>query len=384
MQRSNSNLITIAQLIPSMNSGGVEQGVLDMNQAILEKGWQSLVISNGGRLVEKIVKQGGNHILLPIHSKNPFQIWYNRKKLEKLIQEKQISLLHARSRAPAWSSLSPAKEAKIPFVTTLHGAYTASNCFKRAYNQIMVESDAIIAVSAFVAGYAQKNYTFPSEKVSIIPRGIDPLFLNRVSVSSGRIEKIIKNWNIPQDKRLILLPARLTKIKGHEVLIDAIHQLNRSDIFCLFVGEGDEAYQKRLELLIEKKGLKHQIRIAGHCSDMQAAYFVSELVVLPSIKPESFGRVCVEAMAMGSITIASNIGGSAETMIDQKTGFLVPPNDPYALSESLQKALDLRLDEKKLIQEQAHLHVRTHFTKDKMVKATISLYEKLLLEHKLI
>jgi glycosyltransferase involved in cell wall biosynthesis len=369
---------TIVQLIPNMQSGGVEQGVMDMNQAIIAHGWRSIVISNGGRLVQQIEKAGGIHIQLPLHSKNPFSIWRNQQKLAEIYKKYNVSLIHARSRAPAWSGLKPARKLNIPFVATIHGAYGASNLFKKLYNQIMLKGDRIIAVSHFIVDYLHKNYKVDAHKVRIIPRGIDAQFLNRESILKGRIEELINIWNLPEDKRIIMLPARLTRAKGHMLLLEAFKKLNDPTLLLLFVGEGKEHYKQEILQHIVKLQLENNVKLVGHCADMPAAYFLSEIVVLPALLPESFGRVAVEAMAMGCLSIASDIGGTAETILNQETGFLIKPNDIESLKKCLQHVVSLNENEIRIIQEKAHAHVLTHYTKELMTSKTIAVYRELL------
>lgn len=369
---------TIVQLMPNMQSGGVEQGVMDMNQAIVAQGWRSIVISNGGRLVQLIEKAGGIHIKLPLHLKNPFSIWYNQQKLAKIYKKYNVSLVHARSRAPAWAGLKPARKLKIPFVTTIHGAYGAGNFFKKLYNQVMLKGDRIIAVSHYINAYLHQYYKVERNKLRIIPRGIDAQFLNRDSIPKGRIEELINIWGLPEDKRIIMLPARLTRVKGHLLLLEAFKKLNDPTLFLLCVGEGKEHYKQEILQYISKLQLENNVKLVGHCVDMPAAYFLSEIVVLPVLLPESFGRVAVEAMAMGCLTIASDIGGTAETILDQETGFLVKSNDIESLKKCLQHVVSLNKNEVRFIQEKAHAHVLAHYTKEMMISKTISVYEELL------
>lgn len=369
---------TIVQLVPNMQSGGVEQGVIDMNQAIIAHNWRSIVISNGGRLVQQIEKAGGIHIKLPLHSKNPFSIWCNQQKLAEIYKKYNVSLVHARSRAPAWAGLKPARKLKIPFVTTIHGAYGVTNIFKKLYNQIMLKGDRIIAVSHFIVDYLTKNYKVDAHKVRVIPRGIDAQFLDRNSIPKSQIEALINVWQLPEDKRIIMLPARLTRAKGHILLLEAFKKLNDPTLFLIFVGEGKEHYKQEIFQYIVKLQLENNVKLVGHCVDMPAAYFLSEIVVLPALLPESFGRVAVEAMAMGCLTIASDIGGTAETILDQETGFLIKSNDIESLKSFLQHVVSLNKNEVRQIQEKAHAHVLAHYTKEMMISKTIAVYEELL------
>ncbi|MDP3532880.1 MAG: glycosyltransferase family 4 protein [Alphaproteobacteria bacterium] len=369
---------TIVQLVPNMQSGGVEQGVIDMNQAIIAHGWRSIVISNGGRLVQQIEKAGGIHIKLPLHLKNPFSVFMNQRALSKIYKNYNVSLVHARSRAPAWAGLKPARKLNIPFVTTIHGAYGAANIFKKLYNQIMLKGDRIIAVSHFIVEYLHKNYKVDARKVRVIPRGIDAQFLDRNSIPKSQIETLINLWQLPEDKRIIMLPARLTRAKGHLLLLEAFKKLNDPTLFLLFVGEGKEHYKQEIFQHIVKLQLENNVKLVGHCADMPAAYFLSEIVVLPVLAPESFGRVAVEAMAMGCLTIASDIGGTSETILDQETGFLVQHDDIKSLKKCLEHVVLLNKNEIRCIQEKAHTHVLMHYTKEMMTSKTIEVYEELL------
>lgn len=370
---------TIIQLLPNMRSGGVEQGVLDMNAAIIAYGWRSIVISNGGRLVQQIEKEGGIHIKLPLHLKNPLSIWRNQRKLYKIYKDYNVSLVHARSRAPAWAGFKPAQQLKIPFVTTIHGAYGIRGIFKKWYNAIMLKGDRIIAVSHFIEIYLKQHYKVDHTKIRIIPRGIDAQFLNRNAIPKGRIEALIYNWELPHDKRIIMLPARLTRLKGHVLLLEALKELNDSNLFLVIVGEGKDHYKQELYKHIARLHLENAVKLVGHCIDMPAAYFLSEIVVLPTLLPESFGRVAVEAMAMGCLTIASNIGGTLETILDQETGFLVKSNDTQNLKNVLQHVVLLQKNDVEFIKKRAHQHVLTHYTKEMMTSKTILVYKELLL-----
>lgn len=373
--------LTILQVIPNLGAGGAEQTTVDVTAAIIKAGHRAIIVSNGGPRVVDIQRAGGTHIQMPVHSKNPFTMWMNVGRLRRIIREHQVDIIHARSRAPAWSALKAARDTGIKFLTTCHAPFNiGSSEWKRKYNSSIARGDLIIANSEFVAHYLVDNYQVPIPKIRVIPRGIPMDKFNPSLVTAERMLRLSQNWRIPEVATVVLLPGRLTRWKGQTVLIEAMAKLKRKDIYCVLLGDnqGRTEYSEELDALIHNLQLEQRVRIADHCDDMAVAYTMANIVVSASTEPEGFGRVAVEAQAMGRPTIATNIGGSKETIIDGVTGWLVPPNDPDALAKTIDKVLSLPDDQKQFIAEQASIHARTHFTKEQMTTATLLVYDELM------
>lgn len=392
----NQNLpINIAQLIPSLQSGGVERGVVDIANETKERGFKPIVISSGGVLVNRLTRLKIEHIKLNVASKNPLIIILNIKKLVDLIQKYQIRILHVRSRAPMWSAYFACKITKTTLISTVHGTYSLKGFgfkrffLKKIYNSIMLKSDSIIAVSNFIGNYIFENYTKENhkffdqkilrEKTAVIARGADIKYFNSDNVTKGQILQFYKKWHIDESKQIILMPARFTSWKGHEFLINSL-SLVKEDYLCLMVGSshGHEDFVKRIEKLITQKGLESKIRNLGLCQDMVLAYAISNIVVCPSIRPEAFGRIPIEAGSSKRIIIATNIGGALETVIDGKTGFLVEPNNYEQLADRISKCLNLSNKEIKEMTDAGRKNVEENFSNYKMCKSVIDLYQKFI------
>lgn len=372
--------MTVLQVIPNMGAGGAEQTTVDVTSALVKAGHKAIIVSNGGPRVVELQRAGGLHIELPVHSKNPLTIWRNAQKLKKIIAEHRVDIIHARSRAPAWSALKAARDTGIKFLTTCHAPYNIrDNEWKRKYNSGIASGDLVIANSEFVAHYLVDNYQVPIPKIRVIPRGIPMDKFDKSRVTTERMLRLSQSWRIPEVATLVLLPGRLTRWKGQSVLIEAISKLKQKDIYCVLLGDdqGRTEYREELEQMIHDFHLEDRVRIAEHCDDMAVAYMLADIVVSASTEPEGFGRVAVEGQAMGCITIATAIGGSKETVINGKTGFLVPPDNPEALAKILFKALNLSPDEKQKMTEAAMAHARANFTKEQMTNATLLVYEEL-------
>lgn len=373
--------LTVMQVIPNLGAGGAEQTTVDVTAALVKAGHRAIVISNGGPRVVEIQRAGGTHIEMPVHSKNPLTMWRNTQRLKKLIRDHKVDIIHARSRAPAWSAMKAARDTGIKFLTTCHAPYNIrDNEWKRKYNSGIAKGDLVIANSDFVGHYLVDNYHVPIDKIRVIPRGIPMEKFNPSLITAERMLRLAQSWRIPEVATIVLLPGRLTRWKGQTVLVEAMARLKRKDVYCILLGDdqGRTEYRDELETMIIDLHLEDRIRIAEHCDDMAVAYMMASVVVSASTEPEGFGRVAVEAQAMGCPTIATNLGGSKETIIPDVTGWLVPPNDPDALAKALEKALALPADNKKMMAEQASLHARAHFTKEQMTGATLLVYEELM------
>lgn len=374
----------ILQLVPSLVSGGAEQAVVDINAGLIKAGLGSLVVSAGGPRAAEIAAVGGQHITLPLTAKNPAQIIANAWRLADLVRTQGVDLIHARSRAPAWSGWLAARLAGLPFVTTFHAAYKFSNPAKRAYNGVMARGARVIAISEFIAAHIREHYPFAASRVVTIPRGLDLALFAPEAVTSERTAALRAGWGVPEGTLVILMPARLSPIKGHLVLIEALKRLRHDApalrFHAVIVGaaQGRDAYSAELRAAIAAAGLAAHVTLAEVCRDMPAAYAAAALAVAPSLVPEGFGRVPVEAQAMGVPVIASDLGGFRETILPDVTGWLVSPGDAAALAERMGRALT-RGDAAALATPARH-HVAAHYDMQRMVAATLDLYRQVLAE----
>jgi glycosyltransferase involved in cell wall biosynthesis len=367
----------VLQVLPSLITGGVERGTVEIAQAIAEAEATALVASAGGPLVRQIERVGGAHIILPLTTKSPLGIWRNAAALEAVIRDHKVSLVHARSRAPAWSAWLACQRTGVPFVTTYHGTYGESFPFKRHYNAIMARGRIVIAASQFIADLVADRHQVDPDRIRVIPRGVDLAVFDPAIISGSRIAKLAAEWRLPEGTRTVVLPGRLTAWKGHAVLLEAVARLERSDVMCVFVGsdQGRHAYASRLESQARCLGIADRLRLVGQCDDMPAALALSDVVVHASIEPEAFGRVVIEAQAMGRPLIASDLGGPVETVRHGETGWRVQPNDPVALAAAIAVALDLDPAERLALGERARASVPTVRA---MQDATLDVYETVL------
>ncbi len=367
----------VLQVLPSLVTGGVERGTVEIAQAIAEAGATALVASEGGPLVRQIERAGGIHIALPLTVKSPFGIWRNAAALERVIRQQNVSLVHARSRAPAWSAWLACQRTGVPFVTTYHGTYSEGVPFKRTYNSVMARGRIVIAASHFIAGLVTERHGVDPSAIRVIPRGVDPAVFDPAMVAGNRVAKLAAAWRLPDGVRTVVLPARLTPWKGHAVLLDAMVRLNRPGIMCVFVGahQGRYRYVQALENRAARLGIAGQLRFVGQCDDMPAALALSDVVVHASTKPEAFGRVVIEAQAMGRPTIASDLGGPVETVRHGDTGWRVEPGNADALAAAIAVALDLSADDRMALGLRARASVPTVRA---MQDATLDVYESVL------
>jgi len=378
---SHQKQLTIMQIIPELGIGGAEQGCIDIAAEIVKSGAKSIVVSNGGSRVPDLLRIKSEHINMPVHSKNPLTIRRNIKRLKKVIEKHDVDIVHVRSRAPAWSAYFACKKTRTPFVTTVHAAYKGNeNKVKRWYNSVMTRGTRVIAISSFIADYVREFFDVDPRNLVTIPRGVDISKFQPELVSAERAMNLAKQWRIPDGVPLILMPGRVSRIKGHHVLIEALEKLGRRDIFCIMVGpnQGRNDFQDELEKAIEDKNLSGIIRIVDNCTDMPAAYYLSSIVVAPSIVPEGFGRTPIEAQAMGRPVIASDYGGFKETIINKQTGWLFPVGDSDMLAECLRQALSMNDDQRAELAARSIDHVRASFTKDKMCNDTMEVYADIL------
>ena len=363
------------QVLPSLVTGGAERGTVDVAAAIVAAGGRSIVVSSGGPMVREIEAAGAEHIRLSVDSKNPLVMARNAARLTRLIAACGVGLVHARSRAPAWSALAAARRVGVPFVTTFHGVYNAGSRAKRLYNSVMARGDSVIAVSRFVADHLRDVYGIAQARVRVIHRGIDLARFDRVGVGPDRVESLRRQWQIPPEARVVMLPGRLTRWKGQLLLLEALAALPDSDLRCVLVGsEQDRAdYRRELVARAERLGLAGRVLLAGECDDMPAAYAMADVVVSASTDPEAFGRVMAEAQAMGVPVIAAGHGAAPEIVRDGETGWLFPPGDAQALSARLRGALSLGPDDRARISARATARGRA-FSKERMCAETLAVY----------
>jgi len=372
---------TILQVLPALKSGGVERGTIEISQAITRAGWRSLVASSGGQMIAGVAYSGGEHIQLPLNSKNPLRILYNAHLLMDVIRKYDVSVVHARSRAPAWSAYFAARAMKVPFVTTFHGVYGLSPSIKKAYNKIMVKGDRVIAVSEHVRKHILKYYKCDPNKLELIHRGADLSLFQREKVTPGRLEELAKDWRLPDDHNaLIILPGRVTRWKGHEFLIRALYELPRRDFLCILVGDGSEHpnFLEEMKQLIMSLRMEGNIRFAPNTKYMTEAYALADIVAVPSIEPEAFGRVPVEAQAMGKVVIATNHGGAKETILHNETGFLVEPGNIESLVAALNVTLEMSQADREEMGQRGKEHVQRNFSLEVMQNKTLALYQALM------
>ncbi len=382
-----SSNINVLQVIPKLGYGGAETGCYDIAHYLPENGCRSFIVTSGGELTKFVDKKKVKLIKLPVHSKNPLMILINTIFLLGIILYYKISIVHARSRAPAWSCLFATKLTRRKFVTTFHGTYNFSGKFKRFYNSVMVRSDLIIAGSNFIFSHIKENYSeflTSKKKFLVIFRGINVDYFD----SSTKIETDEKNlrqkWKVNDEKKIVLMPGRLTSWKGQELFIEAINlvkiELGYEAFHAVILGndQGRELYKKKLVRLSEQYRLTNQIKFIDHCKDMALAYKVSDIVVSASIEPEAFGRVAVEAQSMEKIIIASNIGGSNETIKDEKTGFLFKSGDANSLSKKILRGLTMDETSIILMGKDGRSNIIKKFNVEKMCFSTYSEYKRLL------
>lgn len=374
--------LTVLQVIPALGAGGAEQGCIDMARELVQAGAKAIVVSNGGPRVHEISRAGAAHIKMPVHSKNPAIMWHNAIKLKKIIQEQQVDIVHARSRAPAWSAYFACKNTQAKFMTTCHAPYNVKGDLKRFYNSSMAKGERVIAISHYVADYLRHHYRLDDRTIRVVHRGIALERFHPTTVSPERLINLSRSWRIPDESNVIMLPGRLTRWKGHHVLIEAISYLRRKDIFCVLLGsdQGRTKYRMELEETIEAKGLAGKIRIIDHCDDMPAAYMLSAVVVSASTDPEGFGRVPVEAQAMGRPIVATDHGGAKETIKRGETGWLVPPGDARSMAAAIEEALSLNLNQRAILATRSMNHIAEHFTRERMADQTLNVYAELLEE----
>ena len=379
--------LKVLQVIPKLGYGGAETGCYDIAHYLPENNCESFIVTSGGELLKFVDKKKVKVIKLPVNSKNPFLILFNSLALIWIILYNNISIVHARSRAPAWSCYLATILTGRKFVTTFHGTYNFKSNLKKFYNSVMVKSDLIIAGSNFIFSHIKENYSKyfdVNKRLLVIFRGINVDYFDQTTKLEIDEKKLLKKWEIEKDKKIILLPGRLTSWKGQEVFIEAINlvniELGYEAFYAVILGsdQGRDLYKKKLIRLSEQYRLSKQIRFIDHCKDMALAYKVSDIIVSASTEPEAFGRVAVEAQSMEKPIIASNIGGSNETIIDEKTGFLYEAGNAKSLSNKILRTLNMDETLLKSIGNEGRKNIVQKFNVEKMCFSTYSEYKRLI------
>lgn len=375
----------ILQVIPQLETGGAERTVIDIAEAVRMAGGLALVASEGGRMEAELAAAGGELIRIPAAAKNPLTLIANARELEALIAERGVSLVHARSRAPAWSALMAARRAGAAFVTTYHGVYNQKGAIKGWYNGVMARGDAVIANSHYTAGIVRQRHGTPDARLTVIHRGVDLARFSPEAVSRARIAGLRARWGVGETARLVVLAARLTRWKGQLATIGAaslvLAQPELADVVFILAGDdqGRRGYRDELAARIEALGLSGRVLLTGHCDDMPAAFGAATLALVPSIEPEAFGRTSVEAQAMGCPVIVNDIGALPETIdAGAPTGWTAQPGDEADLARTIAAALSLGPDRLDAIGRTARHHAATGFSKAMLQGRTLEVYDKLL------
>jgi glycosyltransferase involved in cell wall biosynthesis len=382
-----SSKIKVLQVIPKLGYGGAETGCYDLAHYLPENNCLSYIVTSGGELLKFVDQKKVKLIKLPVHSKNPILILFNSIALIFIILFNNISIVHARSRAPAWSCLIATKITRRKFVTTFHGTYNFRNPIKKFYNSVMVRSNLIIAGSNFIFSHIKNNYSKHltlKKKFLVIFRGINVDYFDPSTSLESEKDKLISDWKLDRSKKIILMPGRLTTWKGQEVFIEALNLVNKKlgyqSFYAVILGsaQGRDIYTRKLKRLAEQYRLTNQLKFIEHCKNMPLAYKISNFVISASIEPEAFGRVAIEAQAMEKPIIASDIGGSNETVEDYKTGFLFKAGNSESLCKKILEVLNLDESTLKSIGIEGRKNINKKFNVEKMCFSTYSEYKKLL------
>jgi glycosyltransferase involved in cell wall biosynthesis len=376
----------LLQITPRLDTGGVEQTTLDVAAAVVRAGGRALVASQGGRLAPELGARGGELVRLPMDAKNPFTVWRNGDRLARLIRREGVSLVHARSRMPAWSALRAVRRTGTPFVTTYHGVYSAKSDWKRSYNAVMASGDVVIANSAYTRHHVIEEHKIHPLEVVAIPRGVDLARFTPDLVSPSRVAELRAAWGLADHdtRAVVLLAGRLTRWKGQALLVEATKRLKGQGVenFVVILAgddQGRSAYARELESAIKAADLTDRVRLVGHCADMPAAYLACDLAVAPSLKPEAFGRTAVEPQAMGRPVLAADHGATAETVIPGESGWLVKPGDADAWAEGLAAAVSLTSQQRAAMGAAGAERTRRLYSLQAMTDATLDIYAGLLM-----
>ncbi len=382
---------TILQIIPRLDTGGAELATLEITEAVVRAGGRAFVLSEGGRLADDIARAGGHVFPFPAATKNPARIVTNGFRLARFVRGHGVDVIHARSRAPAWSGLMAARLTGTPFITTYHGAYGNRGPLKPLYNSVMARGERVIANSRFTGQLVHDRHGTPMERIRVIPRGVDLDKFNTANVPADRVASVRKSWGLSRGDKVVLQAARLTGWKGQHDVIEAAAQLCRSDVGkdAVFVMVGDaqgrDAYVNALKRQISERDLDGKVIIAGHCEDIAAAFAAAHVTVIASTEPEAFGRTSAEAQAMGCPVVVTRQGASPETLLtaardgaDRATGWIVPVSAPKALANAIAEALTLSARERREMGARARAHVAELFSSENMKRETLAVYDECL------
>lgn len=380
---------TILQIIPELATGGAELSAIEIAAAVVRAGGRAIVLSEGGRMADRLAAVGGELVIFPAATKNPMKLLANATAIERIARKENVDLIHARSRAPAWSALIAARRAKLPFVTTYHGIYNEKGRAKRLYNSVMARGDIVIANSRYTADIVKKRYATPEERIRVIYRGVDLDAFDPAVVSAERVKKLRDKWGVTDEQRIVLHAARLTKWKGQGDVIAAAARIRDKVRDCVFILAGDaqgrDDYRQGLLDQIASAGLEGIVRLVGHVDDIPAAFAASHIAFVASNEPEAFGRAAAEAQAMACPVISTNIGAPPETVLapprvtaNDRTGWLVAPGNIDNYESVLLEALSLGDAERGEIGARARSHVMEMFSTFKMQRLTLAVYDELL------
>jgi glycosyltransferase involved in cell wall biosynthesis len=381
MSQTDKNKMVVLQVLPEMNQGGVEVGTIEIASELQKQGIENYVASAGGRMMYNLERINVRHFTLPLKTKNIFKMYLNSLRLAKIIRDYGITVVHARSRAPAWSAYWAAKRCGVHFVTTFHGTYgLGPKGIKKFYNRVMTYGERVIAISEHIRNHILQNYKTDADKIRLIHRCVNLDNFNVETTSAERMIKYLEDNHIPEDKPIITLIGRLTNWKGQKLLIEALNKIKNEDFFCVMIGDdqGRAKYSAQLRDMIETYEMNNRFLFIRDTKDVPAAMMVSDVVLSTSIEPEAFGRIAVEGQAMGRIVVASNIGGSKETVIDGVTGRLFESGNADDLAKAISWALHLSTAERDKIGAAAVKNIKEHFTKQIMCDKTISVYKEVL------
>ncbi|ADE39479.1 glycosyltransferase family 4 protein [Candidatus Puniceispirillum marinum] len=370
----------IVQILPALGRGGVERGTIEMAQAIEKAGGRAVVISAGGPLERHIVRCGATHHTLPVNVKNPLKWGSIRRRLQKILQDEDADIVHVRSRAPAWIALPVAKTLRIPTVSTVHGRFQAHSIFKRIYNGKIIKVDHVIAISKYVKQLITSQFVGVEERMTVIHRGVDVDVFDPQAVNQTRIINFADSVALPEEMPVVMLPARPTLWKGHEILLDALALIKDMPFICLFVGaaDGKQAFIDRISRHGTDLGLEGRFRLSHAVDDMPAALMVADVVVMPSITPEPFGRISLEAQAMGRPVVAFDHGGAVESIKHGQTGWLATPGDAESLADCIRQALELQGSNRQVLADKSRTHIERNFSTTRMCNETVKIYRRIL------
>ncbi len=375
--------MNILQVVPELNAGGVERTTIEIAQALTAAGHQTHIVSAGGRLEDELRAAGGILHVLRIGSKNPLTLRHNTKALIRIIKDHNIDAVHARSRAPAWAAKTAATATNIPFITTYHGIYNAKSRLKRRYNAIMTKGDIIIANSEYTKAHIMTEHGVAADKITVIARGVDVSVFDPAKTPKPAVTKMKASWGVDPKLPLVLLPGRLTRWKGQLVAAKALSLCNvKAQLVLLGDAQGRTDYVEEIETLADQLGLAKRVIIAPHTPDMPTAYRAADLVIAPSTDPEAFGRVAIEAQAMGLMVVASNHGGATETVMDGKTGKLVTPGNADELAAAIDQFLGRSLSTKTQKGKKARARIAKLYSTKSLQSATLAVYKNILARNK--